>query len=79
MDLHKLLKSYEYDDKYYRCEADVVLMQYITDYTDAHPGFHCYGVKVEDSNPELYYHFVLVYWTDGHRPTLNTFNFKKEG
>lgn len=78
MDLHKLLKPYEIDKKFYRFEAQNVLLDFIMNYSDVHPGFHCYGKSVEDADSVHYHHLVLVYWTDGHRPTLNIFNFIKD-
>ena len=75
LNLHDVLKLYEYNKKYYRSEGVHVLFEYIEDYASAHPWFHCYWVKVEDSEPDKYFHYALIYWTDGQRPTLNTFNF----
>ena len=80
MDLHKLLKPYEISKKYYDSKGVKVLINFLESYAAAHSWFHCYYVLVEDSDPDCYFHYALIYWTDGERPTLNTFNFiKNEG
>jgi len=78
MDLHKLLKPYEYSKKLYRAEAAEVLFNFLAQYSEVHSWFHCYCDQVEDSDPEHYSHYVVTYWSDGTHPTTNIFNFRKE-
>ena len=78
MDLHKYLKSYEYNDKFYQSEGIKVLFTFLADYRQAHKWFHYYVNSVEDSNPEKYAHYIVTYWSNNERPTTNIFNFIKE-
>lgn len=75
MNLHDILKPYEYNQVYYRSEGYNELIRYLLDYTNAHSWFHYYGTIVHDSDGEHYFHYAVVHWTEGHRPTINTFNF----
>jgi hypothetical protein len=75
MNLHNILKDYIYDDKYYKAEGYPVLIQQLLAYSNSHPWFRYYGTMVPDSDEDTYFHYVVVYWSDGNRPTMNTFNF----
>lgn len=77
MNLHKLLKSkgYQFSDTYYNDDGYPFLTRYLLDYANAHPWFHYHGTFVPDSDNENYFHYVVLYWTEGQRPTINTFNF----
>lgn len=77
MDLHKILKPYEYNIHYYHAEGAKVLFDFLEEYCAAHPWLHAYYVLVDDSDPEHYFHYVVTYWSDGTRPTTNIFNFIK--
>lgn len=76
MDLHKRLRPYEIDDTYYDAAGYEDLIKYILEYSNAHSWFHHYETFVPDSNPR-YFHCVVLYWTEGQRPTVNTFNFDR--
>ena len=75
IDLHGVLKSHEHNKQFYDASAAPVLLAYLQDYSIAHSWFHYYYSLVEDSDPEHYFHYAVVYWTDGQRPTMNIFNF----
>ena len=77
MDLHKLLQDngYLFNSKYYDADGYNLLIQHLLDYSNAHSWFHYYGTIVPDSDETHYFHYVVLYWTEGQRPTVNTFNF----
>ena len=77
MDLHNLLQknNYLFSNTYYKDDGFLFLVRYLQDYANAHSWFHYYGTVVSDSDSDHYFHYVVIYWTEGHRPTLNTFNF----
>ncbi len=76
MDLHKVIKDYEINDKLYNQDGYDNLVRFLLDYANAHSWFHWHGRLIEDTNPK-YLHLAVVYWNDGARPTLNTFSFKR--
>lgn len=78
MDLHEILKPYEYDIHWYRAEGAEILFNFLKNYCEAHQWFHVYYVLVDDSDSEHYFHYAVTYWSDGTRPTTNIFNFRKE-
>lgn len=77
MDLHKLLQDngYVVNSTYYNADGYSLLIKHLLDYSNAHSWFHYYGTMVPDSDDEHYFHYVVLYWTEGQRPTMNTFNF----
>ena len=75
MNLHEMLKPYEYNEQYYYSEGAQVLLDFLFSYGKAHPWFHWHLIPIEDSNSDNYFHYAVVYWSDGSRPTLNSFNF----
>lgn len=77
MDLHKILKPYAIDNYWYNREGYSVLIRTLLDYSNAHSWYHYFSQVLPDSN-DMYFHCAVIYWTDGQRPTLNTFNFKRE-
>lgn len=77
INLHEVLKPYEYNSEYYKAEAAEVLFKFLEDYEGAHPWFNYFAEPIVDSSPHLYFHYAVIYWTEGHRPTLNIFNFTK--
>ena len=74
MDLHKLLSEYAVDETWYNADGYTGLVVYLLSYANNHPWFHYHATLVPDSN-EKYFHYVVLYWTEGQRPTINTFNF----
>lgn len=77
MDLHKILKPYALDNTWYEVKGYDILIHTLLDYANAHSWFHYYGTHVPDSNSK-YFHYVVLYWTEGQRPTINTFNFERD-
>ena len=77
MDLHKILKPFTINETWYKIEGYTTLIRTLLDYSNAHSWFHYYGTLVPDSDPK-YIHYVVLYWTEGQRPTINTFNFKRD-
>ena len=77
MNLHEILKEYTHNEKYYTAEGYATLLNHLLSYSTAHPWFHYYGTMVPDSDENHYFHYVVLYWTEGQRPTINTFNFIK--
>ena len=78
MDLHKLLEPYAVNKNWYDAKGYVTLINTLLDYSNAHPWFHYHGTKVLDSNPNSCFHYVVLHWTEGQRPTINTFNFVRD-
>ena len=79
MNLHNILKNYTIDENYYDAEGYPVLVQQLLAYSNSHPWFRYYGKMIMDSDQDNYFHYVVVYWSDGNRPTMNAFNFLRLG
>lgn len=76
MNIYNFLKPYAQDDKYYKAEGARALYNYLAAYGEAHPWFHCSVMLIEDSNTEHYFHYAVMYWTEGQQPVLESFSFK---
>ena len=76
MNPHNYLTDYTIDDTYYNADGIPTLFTALDNYASAHSWFHYHIRAIPDSNPSVS-HFAVITYTDGNRPNLYTFNFKK--
>lgn len=76
MNLHNYLNQYKIDDTYYSEEGYTELTKFLLEYSNAHPWFHYYTKPIFEIN-YCYFHLAVMSWTEGGRPTLYIFNFKR--